>query len=509
MANAVLVIDMVRGFLEEGCPLYCGQTARNIVPAVAALIKDELSKGSKVFFLGDCHEADDAEFKSFPPHCINGTAETEIISELAQYEGEYIAKTRYSAFFNTPLADKLAALKPEKLIICGVCTDICVLHTVADARNFGYLVEVPVNCVASFDRKAHLDALNHMGKVLAAVLTGKPEVIKTDPHFKFSPEVISGETADVYFARTLEILKLEKMNPVTTMEIFPSRDGILCGIKESLSLLQQVLPPTGAEVWALPEGESVVRKEVVLRIAAPYQSYGLYETAMLGMLAQGTGWATAASECVAAARGLPVISFGARHVHPHVAGVMDYAAVVAGCRGCSSSSGAVLCDISPSGTIPHALVLIMGDTVLATEAFDKHMPSEIPRITLVDTFKDETEESLRVAAALKEKLSYIRLDSPWERGGVTIDLVKETRARLDIAGFPYVKIFVSGGITPQRITQFLEDGAPVDGFGIGSYISGAQPIDFTADIHEIDGKPIAKRGRIPGITQNPRLQRII
>jgi nicotinate phosphoribosyltransferase len=72
-----------------------------------------------------------------------------------------------------------------------------------------------------------------------------------------------------------------------------------------------------------------------------------------------------------------------------------------------------------------------------------------------------------------------------------------------------VGIFVSGGIDPERITYFLERGAPVDGFGVGSYISGASPIDFTADLHEIEGKPIAKRGRIPGITPNPRLKRVL
>jgi nicotinate phosphoribosyltransferase len=103
----------------------------------------------------------------------------------------------------------------------------------------------------------------------------------------------------------------------------------------------------------------------------------------------------------------------------------------------------------------------------------------------------------------------VRLDTPAERGGVTVDLVKEVRARLDLAGFKHIKIFVSGGLNPERITRFIEKGTPVDGFGIGRYISGAKPIDFTADLHEIEGKPIAKRGRIPGITPNPRLKRVM
>jgi len=162
-----------------------------------------------------------------------------------------------------------------------------------------------------------------------------------------------------------------------------------------------------------------------------------------------------------------------------------------------------------SGTMPHSLILVMGDTVRATVAFDKHIPESIGRVALVDTFKDEAEESLRVAEALGKRLGSIRLDTPAERGGVTVDLVKEVRARLDLAGYNWVKIFVSGGLDVERIKLFIGAGAPVDGFGVGSFISGARPIDFTADIHEIDGQPIAKRGRIPGVTKNPRLKRVL
>ncbi|MDP2729243.1 MAG: nicotinate phosphoribosyltransferase [Dehalococcoidales bacterium] len=329
------------------------------------------------------------------------------------------------------------------------------------------------------------------------------------PEFEPAEAVLSGGTADIYFVRTVEILRQEGLNPVATMEVFPNHDGILCGMEEVKALLKRVLPEGSSEVWALQEGEPMKTKEVALRITAPYQSYGMYETAIDGILAHSSGWATAARECVEAAGGIPVISFGARHVHPSVAAVMDYAAVVGGCAGCSSVDGARLVGVSPAGTIPHALILIMGDTVKATLAFDKYMPAEVPRVSLVDTFRDEVEESLRVAEALGGKLNSVRLDTPRERGGVTVDLVKEVRARLDLAGFKNVKIFVSCGIDPQRIRDFLESGAPVDGFGVGHYISGARPIDFTADLHQVGGRPIAKRGRIPGITPNPRLKRII
>jgi nicotinate phosphoribosyltransferase len=327
--------------------------------------------------------------------------------------------------------------------------------------------------------------------------------------FKPSDDVLSGDTADIYFARTIEILKKEDLNPIATMEVFSSRTGVLCGIEETRALLSRAMSGVRGEVWALGEGESMNRKEVVLRITAPYQSYGLYETAICGILAHCSGWATAARECTDIAGDIPVISFGARHVHPSVAGIMDYSAVIGGCQGCSSIIGARLAGVEPSGTIPHALILLMGDTVIATLAFDRHMPSDVPRVSLVDTFKDEAEESLRVAQALDKSLDSVRLDTPVERGGVTIELVMEIRSRLDLAGFNRIKIFVSGGFNAERIRQFVEQKVPVDGFGVGSYITSAGPIDFTADIHEIEGKPLAKRGRIPGKTHSPRLKKII
>ena len=110
--------------------------------------------------------------------------------------------------------------------------------------------------------------------------------------------------------------------------------------------------------------------------------------------------------------------------------------------------------------------------------------------------------------ALGDRLYGVRLDTPQERGRVTPDLVREVRARLDQEGYGHVKIIVSGGLNPERITFFKEQGAPVDSYAVGSYIAGARPIDFTGDLKEIDGRAIAKRGRIPGLTPSPRLQKL-
>jgi nicotinate phosphoribosyltransferase len=330
-------------------------------------------------------------------------------------------------------------------------------------------------------------------------------ILRTRP----SNEILSGESADVYFARAESVLEREGLDPVVVMEVFSRQAGILCGIDEAKNLIAHVLgdaDPSEVELEALDDGDTFSPKEVVLRIRARYRRFGLYETAILGMLAQSTGWATAARECVEAAAPQPVISFGARHVHPDITDVLDYAAIVGGCVGASTPAGARLAGLSPTGTMPHSLVLIFGDTVEAALAFDRDLGSDVPRIVLIDTFKDEAEEALRVAHALGDRLYGIRLDTPAERGRVTADLVIEIRARLDLEGFDHVKIVVSGGLSPERIRYFAENAAPVDSFAVGSYISGAAPIDFTGDIKEIDGRPIAKRGRIPGRTHSPRLR---
>src|SRR5256714_6364854 len=228
--------------------------------------------------------------------------------------------------------------------------------------------------------------------------------------------------ADVYFQRAHKTLAGAHVDAVVVMDVFASRPGVLCVVAEATRLLGEVLQK-GDEAWAITEGEPISQKETVLRIRAPYSRFGVYETALLGMLSSCTGWATAAREIVEAAGGKRVISFGARHVHPLVAPTMEYSAVVGGCAGCATPLGAQLAGLQgASGTMPHAMILLFGDTVKAALAFDEHIGDDVLRIVLVDTFKDEAEEALRVAGALGYRLRGLHLDSPGDRGGVTVDL---------------------------------------------------------------------------------------
>ena len=317
-------------------------------------------------------------------------------------------------------------------------------------------------------------------------------------------EIIDGLTTDVYFVKTKEILEdMGLADTVVTAEVFPRDEGILAGVGEVLALFEGM----DLEVWSLKEGDSFKAKDTVMRIIGKYSDFGIYETALLGILASSSAWATAARQIREAAGDKTFISFGARHLHPSVAPVMERAAMVGGADGASCILAAKLMGKDPKGTCPHAAFLVAGDTVSVAKKYDEIMPAEEARIILIDTFKDETEEALNVARALGDRLKGIRLDTPGERGGVTAGLVRETRARLDQAGFKHVQILVSGGLNPDRVRLLAEAGA--DSFGVGSYISAAKPIDMTMDLKEVGGRPIAKRGRIPGRIENPGLVRFI
>lgn len=317
-------------------------------------------------------------------------------------------------------------------------------------------------------------------------------------------EILTGQTTDVYFLRTLDILRSMNLDSqIVTAEIFARKSGIFSGIEE----VKNMLKDKNIEVWALEEGQAFEAKETLVRIKGPYNEFGVFETAMLGSLASASGWASAAREIKIACGDKTFLCFGARHVHPAVAPVMERSAVVGGADGASCVLAAKLMNMEASGTLPHAAMLIAGDTLEVSKVYDAVTPESHKRTVLVDTFKDEVEESLRIAEELGDKLFGIRLDTPSERGGVTPYLVKEIRSKLDINGYGHVKIFVSGGLTPERIEILSQAGA--DSFGVGSYISGARAIDMTMDIKEVAGKPVAKRGRIPGLVENNKLNRIL
>lgn len=211
---ALTVIDMWRGFLEQGFPLFCGDGARPIIPIICRLIERKLPEGTSLFFAADTHAPNDGEFAIFPPHCVRSGLEAQIIPDLSPYLDDAIPidTTRYSAFFNTDLHQQLQHIGAIRLIVCGLCTDICARHTVADARYRDCAVKVRKDCVASFEEAAHASGLRHMQTVRGTDHRRAGSMRKTT-QLSPSETILSGQIADFYFLHTHRILESESTNP--------------------------------------------------------------------------------------------------------------------------------------------------------------------------------------------------------------------------------------------------------------------------------------------------------
>jgi nicotinate phosphoribosyltransferase len=310
--------------------------------------------------------------------------------------------------------------------------------------------------------------------------------------------VLSGRATDAYFERTETTLRHAGRNPDVVAEVtadqFP--DGgfeLLAGVKDAVALLADY----DVDVDAIPEGR-LFDGGPVMRIEGNYLEFARLETSLLGFLSHASGIATAALETRRAAPDSNVLSFGARHVHPSIAAVVERSALVGGLDGLSHVAAGDTIGRTASGTMPHALMICFGhgNQEDAWRAFDGAVDDDVPRIALCDTYSDEVDEVLRAVDTLGDRLSGVRLDTTSSRRGDMRHIVREVKWKLRARGRDDVDVFVSGGLGPADLRE-LRDAA--DGFGVGGYVSNADPVDFALDIVEVDGEPAAKRGKLSGV----------
>jgi len=172
--RAVIVVDMLVGFVRSGN--LCSPRYDRMVPRLLEHLAAAEAQGVPLVFLVDTHAPDDPEFAMFPPHCVEGSGEDEVIPELKGFaeRGTVVRKRTFSGFHGTELGAVLERLRPEVVEVAGVCTDICVLHTVAGLRARGYAAVVREDLVDTYDAPGHdaeefnRFALAHMRDVLGA-----------------------------------------------------------------------------------------------------------------------------------------------------------------------------------------------------------------------------------------------------------------------------------------------------------------------------------------------------
>jgi len=323
----------------------------------------------------------------------------------------------------------------------------------------------------------------------------------TNPFDTVSAEaILDGTATDAYFERTERTLQHADENPHVVAEVtrdqFPSGEfDVFAGVKDAA----QLFAGRDVDVDALREGR-LFDGGPVLRIEGPYLAFARFETSLLGFLSQASAFTTNALRARKAAPESPVLSFGARHVHPTITPVVERAGLVAGLDGISHVAAGEVLGREAGGTMPHALVICFGrgNQEAAWAAFDEAVGGDVPRVALCDTFTDEKDETIRAAETLGDALDSVRLDTTGSRRGDFRHIVREVRWELDARGREDVDIFLSGGLTPESL-RHLRDVA--DGFGVGSFVTDADPLDFGLDIVAVDGEPVAKRGKLSGTKQ--------
>jgi len=405
-------------------------------------------------------------------------------------------------------------------------------------------------------------------------------------------KIRAGYKSDIYFARTKLILERDERRDRVTMQVFQKRPGaVVVGTDHTLAILHvgagryrdrvrsdrlfaryleaerrlyafwldlprgdwQAYEPLAREVFdishelaslwepgwrdlavsSLLDGETAEPHEPVMHIEGEYQSFAHLETLYLGALTEGSRVATNTRDVVRAARGKPVIMFGARHQSHEAQAGAGYAAFVGGAVAVSTDEQGEWWGSKGLGTVPHALIAAYGgDTTLATLKFDEHInraPDAIGHLTargtpeghvnvtaLVDFQNDVVNTSLGVAHALGARLWGVRVDTSERlidkavlreleqqegvseggvQGGVTPRLVVLLRVALDRAGYPHVRIVASGGFDAAKIARFEELGVPVDVYGVGSALVHGEGFDHTADIVRLGDRELSKVGR--------------
>ena len=363
---------------------------------------------------------------------------------------------------------------------------------------------------------------------------------------------------DKYFLRTNDIFKRAGINPLVSIKVFARGTGRVAGLKETVEVIKRYsdLHQHNGEVWITKKG-TFTTTDTLLVIKAPVQSIVELETMYLGVLSHHL--------TVESKYKIPdpekiqqkmlrlkeiyenknIIYFGARHYHWSFDKEIAAAAFAGGANQTSTDIGSSHIRKEGVGTMPHILILVLASVygkeqavLKAVELFDMYIPEDIPRVTLVDTFNREITDSLRVARYFETRKHALRIDTCGENigeggtryyegneidptyktgKGVTIELVSNVKMGLIKSGYgDSADIFLSSGFGNEKKARAFMDAdkmfkqktgyALFTGVGIGEVSEGGFA---TADVFEVDNKPLAKTGREIDSIDYSRFERII
>lgn len=244
------------------------------------------------------------------------------------------------------------------------------------------------------------------------------------------------------------------------------------------------------DVFAMPEGTPLFAEEPLLRVTGPLAEAQLIETACLSLLNFQTSVASKAARVVFAARGRPVLEFGARRAHGLEAALFAArAAYIAGCAGTSFVEAGIRFGIPLSGTMAHSWIMSAADELSAFKRYDDLFAGA--SVLLLDTHDTVSAAHAIVRAGLRP--AGVRLDS-----GDLLSLSRAVRSILDEGGLQETRIIASGDLDEYSIHELLERGAPIDAFGVGTSI-----------VTSIDAPALGGVYKLVELSEQGRLRRVV
>ncbi|MCP4215016.1 MAG: nicotinate phosphoribosyltransferase [bacterium] len=361
---------------------------------------------------------------------------------------------------------------------------------------------------------------------------------------------------DKYFMRTNEILQKENINPRVSIKVFARGEGAVAGLDESVAAIKRFARlGTDSELWVTKKN-TFTNKEPLMIIKAPVQEVVELETLYLGILSHGISRAAGHAlpdageikrkmqRLTAIYGDIPIMYFGARHYHWSLDKEIAAAALEGGAVQTSTDMGSSNIGKHGVGTTPHLLTIVLSAvygqenaTLKTAELFDKHMDPAISRVTLIDTFNREITDALAVAAYFGKRKNSFRVDTCGENvaeggtfyngkiardptfqtgTGVTVLGVTAMRDKLIEAGYgESTDILLSSSFgNEDKARAFVEANAAYGkrtGFGLftGVGIGEVSKARFcTADIFEVEDKPLSKTGREAGTIDYDTMRRI-
>lgn len=219
------------------------------------------------------------------------------------------------------------------------------------------------------------------------------------------------------------------------------------------------------DVYAVPEGTPVFANEPILEIEAPLPQGQILETFVMNQIHVQTVLATKGQRVVSAAKGRPVVDFGARRMHGIDAALKAARAFyIGGVAATSNVLAGRQFGVPVTGTMAHSYIQAHRDEAAAFRAFVRLYPDTVLLVDTYDTIGG-VREMIELAGTLGDdfKVRAVRLDS-----GDLLALSKESRRLLDEAGLQQVEIFASGGLDEYKIAELLQGAAPIDAFGVGT-----------------------------------------